>query len=244
MVPESKATRLISSFPIASENYSKAVQWLKIRFGREDLLVEIFVRDLLSLMKNATALNFGLAAIHTKLGWTVIGKETGIDSSNDEIVVDSSVQTVLPLYVNDISLKELWEIDSLSIRDPTENVSKRKLFDEQLKEFHEELTVLPDGRYEVKLPWKLDSSNLPDHIELASKRHKKTITSAQNNVYLYEYQKIFNEWEKITREANLRRILWKFNPPTDSWWGGFWEWLVRVPQRTVNTLSQKIDLVF
>ncbi|GFY53508.1 uncharacterized protein TNIN_134351 [Trichonephila inaurata madagascariensis] len=83
-------------------------------------------------------LNFGLAAIHTKLGWTVIGKETGLGSSNDEIVVDSSVQIILSLYVNGISLKELWEIDSLGIRDPIENVSKRKLFDEQLKEFHEE----------------------------------------------------------------------------------------------------------
>ncbi|KAF8797158.1 hypothetical protein HNY73_001454 [Argiope bruennichi] len=54
MVPESKAARLVSSFPITSENYSKAVQQLKIRFGREDLLVQIYVRDL-SLMKNATA---------------------------------------------------------------------------------------------------------------------------------------------------------------------------------------------
>ncbi|GFS47257.1 TBC domain-containing protein kinase-like protein [Trichonephila inaurata madagascariensis] len=67
-------------------------------------------------------LDFGLAAIHTKLGWIVIGKETGLSSSNNEIVVDSSVQTVLSLYVNDISLKELWEIDSLGIRDPIENV--------------------------------------------------------------------------------------------------------------------------
>ncbi|GFX21482.1 uncharacterized protein TNCV_1398961 [Trichonephila clavipes] len=48
------------------------------------------------------------------------------------------------------------------IRDPIENVSKTKLFDEQLKEFHEKLTVLPDGRYEVKLPWKLDISNLSE----------------------------------------------------------------------------------
>ncbi|GFU44491.1 uncharacterized protein TNCV_1506131 [Trichonephila clavipes] len=55
-VPESKAARLISGFPITSENYSKAVQQLKIRFGRKDLLVQIYVRDLLSLvMKNATA---------------------------------------------------------------------------------------------------------------------------------------------------------------------------------------------
>ncbi|GFT83803.1 uncharacterized protein TNCV_4857591 [Trichonephila clavipes] len=53
--PDSKAARLISSFPITAENYPKAVEQLKLKFGREDLLVQIYVRDLLSLvLKNAT----------------------------------------------------------------------------------------------------------------------------------------------------------------------------------------------
>ncbi|GBM77617.1 hypothetical protein AVEN_145526-1 [Araneus ventricosus] len=56
MVPESRAAGLISSFPIITGNYSKAIQQLKARFGREDLLVQIYVRDLLSLvMENAVA---------------------------------------------------------------------------------------------------------------------------------------------------------------------------------------------
>ncbi|GBN49335.1 hypothetical protein AVEN_130029-1, partial [Araneus ventricosus] len=79
-----------------------------------------------------------------------------------------SVQTVLALYVNNASLRELWDVESLGIREPIENVSKRKAFDEQLKEFHEKLTVLPDDRYDVELPWKLDTSAiLPDNKELA-----------------------------------------------------------------------------
>ncbi|GFS28991.1 DUF1758 domain-containing protein [Trichonephila inaurata madagascariensis] len=41
--------------PITSENYPKAVEHLKLRFGREDLLVQIYVRNLLSLvLKTAT----------------------------------------------------------------------------------------------------------------------------------------------------------------------------------------------
>ncbi|KAF8783394.1 hypothetical protein HNY73_013559 [Argiope bruennichi] len=117
-------------------------------FCNEDEIDLLLGEDLIGklLTGKGVQLNFGLAAIHTKLGWTVIFKETGLGSSNDEIVVDSTMETVLSLYVNDISLKELWEIDSIGIRDPTENVSKRKLFDEQLKEFHEKLTVLPDDR--------------------------------------------------------------------------------------------------
>ncbi|GFT26505.1 uncharacterized protein TNCV_3603551 [Trichonephila clavipes] len=69
MVLESKAARLISSFPITSENYSKEAQQLKIRFGREDLLVQIYVQDLLSLiMKNAIAgRNSNIASLHDML---------------------------------------------------------------------------------------------------------------------------------------------------------------------------------
>ncbi|GFV45429.1 uncharacterized protein TNCV_858671 [Trichonephila clavipes] len=55
MEPDSKAARLISSLPIRAENYPEAVEQLKLRFGREDLLLQIYVRDLLSLvLKNTT----------------------------------------------------------------------------------------------------------------------------------------------------------------------------------------------
>ncbi|GFT37351.1 integrase catalytic domain-containing protein [Trichonephila clavipes] len=55
MEPDLKAARLISSFPITAENYPKAVKQLKLRFGRQDLLVQIYVHYLLSLvLKNAT----------------------------------------------------------------------------------------------------------------------------------------------------------------------------------------------
>ncbi|GFW51457.1 putative RNA-directed DNA polymerase from transposon X-element [Trichonephila clavipes] len=53
-VPDSKAARLVSSFPPTKDNYSKAITQLKERFGRDELLVQIYVRDLLSIvMKNA-----------------------------------------------------------------------------------------------------------------------------------------------------------------------------------------------
>ncbi|GFY59432.1 putative RNA-directed DNA polymerase from transposon X-element [Trichonephila inaurata madagascariensis] len=54
-VPGSKIFRLVCSFPPTKENYSKDVQQVKERLGREDLLVQIYVRDLLGLvMQNAT----------------------------------------------------------------------------------------------------------------------------------------------------------------------------------------------
>ncbi|GBN76691.1 hypothetical protein AVEN_258573-1 [Araneus ventricosus] len=54
VVPKSKAARVIESFPATVDNYQKAISQLQERFGRDDLLVQIYVRDLLSMvMKNA-----------------------------------------------------------------------------------------------------------------------------------------------------------------------------------------------
>ncbi|GFX28709.1 uncharacterized protein TNCV_547361 [Trichonephila clavipes] len=56
MEPGSIAERLVLSFPATATNYRKAIDQLKERFGREDLLEQICVRDLLTLaMKNAAA---------------------------------------------------------------------------------------------------------------------------------------------------------------------------------------------
>ncbi|GFX68339.1 DUF1758 domain-containing protein [Trichonephila clavipes] len=54
VVSNSKAARVLESFPAAEENYPKAIAQLQERFGREDLLVQIYVRDLLLMvMRNA-----------------------------------------------------------------------------------------------------------------------------------------------------------------------------------------------
>ncbi|GFT84219.1 uncharacterized protein NPIL_548461 [Nephila pilipes] len=46
----SSADELIKSFPPGSENYEKIVKQLQLRYGREELLVEVCIRDLLSIV--------------------------------------------------------------------------------------------------------------------------------------------------------------------------------------------------
>ncbi|GBN40527.1 hypothetical protein AVEN_120918-1 [Araneus ventricosus] len=46
----SRAREVVESFLPTGENYAKAVDSLKARFGREDLLVEVYVRELLKLI--------------------------------------------------------------------------------------------------------------------------------------------------------------------------------------------------
>ncbi|GFV20494.1 DUF1758 domain-containing protein [Trichonephila clavipes] len=70
IIPNSRAAHLIHSFPMTADNYPKAIEQLKERFGRDSLLVQIFVRDLLNLvMKNAVPgrSNTDLAVLYDSL---------------------------------------------------------------------------------------------------------------------------------------------------------------------------------
>ena len=49
MVPGTEPSELVKSFPQSAANYPKAVEALKKRFGREQLLIQVYVRELLVL---------------------------------------------------------------------------------------------------------------------------------------------------------------------------------------------------
>ncbi|GBN07236.1 hypothetical protein AVEN_16006-1, partial [Araneus ventricosus] len=53
MLPGTRARELMESYPLTSDNYQKSVSALKDRFGKKELLTEIYVRELLkSIMSN------------------------------------------------------------------------------------------------------------------------------------------------------------------------------------------------
>lgn len=52
-VAGSRARQVIESYPPTAENYNKAVDALKTRFGDENLLIEVYVRELLKLIMSA-----------------------------------------------------------------------------------------------------------------------------------------------------------------------------------------------
>ncbi|XP_071035403.1 uncharacterized protein [Parasteatoda tepidariorum] len=52
-----RAREIVDSYPPTADNYCKVIESLKSRFGREELLIEYYVRELLALVvKNATNL--------------------------------------------------------------------------------------------------------------------------------------------------------------------------------------------
>lgn len=69
-MPDSRANELVNSFPPTAENYDKVITCLKNRFGRDDLVVEFYVRELLGLvLQNAVKNNkkTSVAALYDKV---------------------------------------------------------------------------------------------------------------------------------------------------------------------------------
>ncbi|UYV78892.1 hypothetical protein LAZ67_17000163 [Cordylochernes scorpioides] len=50
MSPGTRASKLVDSYPLTAENYPKVIETLTERFGRPELLQQVYVRDLIRLM--------------------------------------------------------------------------------------------------------------------------------------------------------------------------------------------------
>ncbi|XP_070518841.1 uncharacterized protein [Cardiocondyla obscurior] len=64
-----RAAELVKSYPPTAENYGKVINSLKNRFGREDLLIEVYVRELLQLVLQNTlkSKSMSLASLYDKI---------------------------------------------------------------------------------------------------------------------------------------------------------------------------------
>ncbi|GFX56929.1 integrase catalytic domain-containing protein [Trichonephila clavipes] len=81
-----------------------------------------------------------LVAIHTRLGWTLMG-ESGENTRRCE--------TLLSLHVSDLDISELWRLDTIGIKDLGENQSKRELEEAAKLHFLENVKRDHEGRYMV-----------------------------------------------------------------------------------------------
>ncbi|GFT23550.1 transposable element Tc1 transposase [Trichonephila clavipes] len=54
--PDTKAHDIVQSYPSSKGNYLKVIDHLKSPFGRKDLLIEVYIRDLLALLNKKSAI--------------------------------------------------------------------------------------------------------------------------------------------------------------------------------------------
>ncbi|XP_043479022.1 uncharacterized protein LOC122509221 [Leptopilina heterotoma] len=98
--PNSRAQDLVSSFPPTAENYGKVMTSMKNRFGRDDVVVEFYVRELLALvLHNAVKGNQGatLASIFDKLEAYIRALDTlGVTTDKCAAMLYPLVESSLP----------------------------------------------------------------------------------------------------------------------------------------------------
>ncbi|GBN48574.1 hypothetical protein AVEN_248708-1 [Araneus ventricosus] len=154
------------------------------------------------LTGNIKHLSGSLVAVRTLLGWTVMGKSDIINTNK------SSSLLVLSLHVNNAKISDLWNFDSLGIKEDRGKRTKTETQELDLEHFRETVNRDNTGRYKVNLPWLDGHPPLHDNKELAQKRLKHTVKSLKSKNRLNEYQEVFNQWENegIIEQINPDKV--------------------------------------
>lgn len=97
-VSGSRAREVVESFPPNGANYVKAIESLKSRFGREDILVEVYVRELLKLIIYVqTKEKFSLTPLYDKLESYLRALETlGVTTDKCASILYPMVESCFP----------------------------------------------------------------------------------------------------------------------------------------------------
>ncbi len=97
-VENSEAWRIVKSYPISSENYKLALDNIKERYGRKDLLVKVYVRDLLKLViENAQASQVDFSNLYVKLSAKIRALGSlGVTTDSCASIIYPVVESCLP----------------------------------------------------------------------------------------------------------------------------------------------------
>ncbi|GFX36442.1 integrase catalytic domain-containing protein [Trichonephila clavipes] len=104
---KSEARELIESFPITNENYPLAIESLVERYGRNELLIDFYVRELLKLvLNNATKKKQdSLSGLYNKLS-TQLRALSSLDV-NDKNINENTVDSLHSRATNEVILQTL-----------------------------------------------------------------------------------------------------------------------------------------
>ncbi|GFS44207.1 DUF1758 domain-containing protein [Nephila pilipes] len=86
-----------------------------------------------------------LIAIGIMLGFTLMGKPSQIVNDNIEIYVPTTRERQLSMFLNQLNVKELWDIETIGIRDPAENVKSKIQHSDMIERFQKNIETLSNG---------------------------------------------------------------------------------------------------
>jgi hypothetical protein len=98
-IPGTRGREIVESFPPSCKNYPKVVACLNVRFGREDLLVEVYVQEVLKMIISAHQAKevISLSSLYEKLESHLRALETlGVTTNTCIAMLFHLVESCLP----------------------------------------------------------------------------------------------------------------------------------------------------
>ncbi|GFT68870.1 uncharacterized protein NPIL_617771 [Nephila pilipes] len=112
---KSEARELVESFPISNENYPLAIESLTERYGRKELLIDFYVRELLKLvLNNATKKKQdSLSSLYNKLSTQLRALSSlGVTTDQCGVILYPLVESSLPTHILRSFERQRKNIDS------------------------------------------------------------------------------------------------------------------------------------
>uniref|UniRef100_V5GNX0 Uncharacterized protein n=1 Tax=Anoplophora glabripennis TaxID=217634 RepID=V5GNX0_ANOGL len=126
-VVKSRARQLVESFPAMAGNYEKIIDSMQSRFGREDLQIEVYVRELLKLILNNanSQQKMDLCTLYDKIETQIRALETlGITSDKCSAMLFPLIESCLPH-----ELLRVWQRSSQTVNNSATTVAESNLED-------------------------------------------------------------------------------------------------------------------
>ncbi|UYV75610.1 hypothetical protein LAZ67_13000736, partial [Cordylochernes scorpioides] len=177
--------------------------WLS-DLGRDSPKIELLIgSDIYGslLSGRVKQLENGLTAIETHLGWTICGPSPKKDEQSD-----CSSLVVISMHSRNMSVDYLWNLETIGIKDPRENLTKLEEDKVVHQHFLNTVHQLEDGRFCVGLPWLGNQEGIPSNRHIAERRLFNTTRKLRAKCIFSEYDRVFQEWlaegviEKVSPE--------------------------------------------
>ncbi|UYV61846.1 hypothetical protein LAZ67_1006840 [Cordylochernes scorpioides] len=179
--------------------------WLS-DLGRDSPKIELLIGSDIygSLLSGCVKqLENGLTAIETHLGWTICGPSPKKDEQTDY-----SSLVVISMHSRNMSVDYLWDLETIGIKDPRENLTK--LEEDKIVHQHFLNTVhqLKNGRFCVGLPWLGNQEGIPSNRHIAERRLFNTTRKLRAKGIFSEYDRVFQEWlaEGVIEKVSLEDL--------------------------------------
>ncbi|XP_035234028.1 uncharacterized protein LOC118205857, partial [Stegodyphus dumicola] len=153
-----------------------------------------------------------------------IAKEFNLIPQRKRYAVKALEVPIPPLPENRTKMLKTFEVTGIDLAGPV-------FLKRNLKAWIVIFTCADFRAVQLELNTSLSTNVFIDAIRrFISRRGRVGVTYSDNDSNFVGLNKAMNQlvWADIERKYVLLKIKWKFNPPTASWWGGFWERLIRI----------------